>query len=219
MKNKLNKLKYALIAVAALILAVFFTGCTTEIELELKKNGTIDVKFAGTSGKAFAALMNAGNGTGSAGGDTVLFNTKEIEYEISQNGFSSVKAVTKSGTDLTVTMTDKNGKSALFTSGVVTAQNGKLSACLTPQTLKKFYDSADSQTVMFLDMLLSPIFNDEKMSQEEYLEILESFYGQEIADEIKDSSFRITLKNADGTKSVQTINFIKLLTLDEVIRF
>ena len=138
---------------------------------------------------------------------------------MSGNGFSNVKAVSKTGTDLTVSMTDKNGKSALFTSGVVSVQDGKLSATLSPQNLKKFYDSTDSQTVQFLDMLLSPVFNDEQMSQEEYIEVLASFYGEEIAEEIKTSSFRITLKNADGTKSVQTINFTKLLTLDEVLRF
>ena len=135
------------------------------------------------------------------------------------NGFSNVKAVSKKGSDLTVTMTDKNGKSALFTSGVVSVQDKKLQAALTPQTLVKFYKSADAQTVMFLDMLLAPIFNDEKMTQEEYVELLAAFYGEEIAEEIKNSSFRITLKNSDGSQTIQSIKFTKLLTLDEVLRF
>ena len=150
---------------------------------------------------------------------SVIFDTKEIEYEMGTNGFSNIKAVSKKGTDLTVSMTDKNRKSALFTSGVVSIENGKLSASLSPQNLVKFYKSADSQTVMFLDMLLAPVFNDEKMSQEEYSEVLEAFYGEEIAKEMKDSRFRITLKNPDGTQTVQSILFIKILTLDEIIRF
>ena len=216
-----NKLKHILIAAAALFAVTFFAGCTSEIELELHKDGSVDVKFSGSAGNAFAALINAANNTGidSDGQTTVVFDTQQIEYELAQNGFTNVKAVSKAGSDLTVSMTDKTGKSALFSSGVVKVENNKLSASLSPQTLKKFYDKADSQTVQFLDMLLSPVFNDEQMSQQEYLEILESFYGEEIAGEVKDSSFRITLKHPDGTKTVQTINFAKLLTLDETLRF
>ena len=216
-----NKLKAILIAAAAFFAVTVFAGCTSEIELELHKNGSVDVKFSGSAGNAFAALINAATNTGTAadGQTTVIFDTQQIEYEMAQNGFTNVKAVSKSGSDLTVTMTDKTGKSALFSSGVVKIENDRLTASLSPQTLKKFYDKADSQTVQFLDMLLSPVFNDEQMSQEEYLEILGSFYGEEIATEVKDSNFRITLKHADGTKTVQTINFAKLLTLDETLRF
>ena len=213
-----TKLKHAIIAAASLFAITFLAGCTSEIELELHKNGAVDVKFSGSAGPAFTALINAAIGTDSSA-DTVIFDTKQIEYEMAQNGFSNIKAVSKAGADLTVTMTDKNGKSALFSSGVVTAENGKLSAALSPQTLKKFYETADRQTTSFLDMLLSPVFNDEQITQEEYLEILGAFYGEEIAEEVGTSNFRITLKHADGTKTVQTINFAKLLTLDEVIRF
>ena len=206
---------------AGLALMVFCAGCTSEITLELKKDGSVDVEFSGVAGTAFATMINSVSGmsgNGAAAG-SVIFDTKEIEYEMSSNGFSQVKASSKKGSDLTVTMTDKNGKSALFTSGVVSVKDGKLNASLSPQSLVKFYKAADSQTVMFLDMLLAPIFNDEVMTQEEYLEVLASFYGDEIADEMKNSSFRITLKNPDGTKTIQNIGFTKLLTLNEVIRF
>ena len=208
---------------ASVALILLCASCTSEITLELKKDGSVDVQFSGVAGAAFATMINSvsgmsGNENGSTA-DTVIFDTKEIEYEMSSNGFSQVKAASKKGSDLTVTMTDKNGKSALFTSGVVNVKDGKLNASLSPQSLVKFYNSADSQTVQFLDLLLAPIFNDEKMSQEEYLEVLASFYGEEIAQEMKNSNFRITLKNPDGTKVVQTIPFGKLLTLSETIRF
>ena len=217
MKGKFSRIKYVITACAVLFCTAFLAGCTSEIELELKKDGSVDVKFTGSAGNAFASLISAG--TSASGATNVIFDTKEIEYEMAGNGFSNVKAASKKGADLTVTMTDKNGKSALFTSGVVSVQNGELSAALSPQSLKDFYNSADSQTVQFLDMLLSPVFNDEKMTQEEYIELLASFYGDEIANEIAQSNFRITLKNPDGTRKVQSINFAKLLCLDEVIRF
>ena len=218
MKNTLFRNLKLIFAAAALF--VLFASCTSEITLELKKDGSVEVEFSGAAGNAFATLIkSAGGMSETADSGSVIFDTKEIEYEMGTNGFSNIKAVSKKGTDLTVSMTDKNRKSALFTSGVVSIENGKLSASLSPQNLVKFYKSADSQTVMFLDMLLAPVFNDEKMSQEEYSEVLEAFYGEEIAKEMKDSRFRITLKNPDGTQTVQTVPFIKLLTLDEIIRF
>ena len=222
MKNFFRKKTLFVSALIVLAICTFFTGCTSEINLELKKDGSVDVVFSGSAGKAFAAMIASATGTStgsSTGATNVIFDTKEIEYEMAGNGFSNVKATSKTGTDLTVSMTDKNGKSALFSSGVITAQNGKLSATLTPQKLKSFYSKSDSQTVMFMDMLLAPIFNDEVMSEEEYLEVLASFYGQDIADEIKNADFRITLKNSDGTKTVQKLSLTKLLTLNEVIRF
>ncbi len=218
----LIKNKLCIAALTALLLGacIFCTGCTSEISLELQKDGSVTVNFNGTSGDAFATLINAAIGSSSStSSQNLVFNTEEIEYEMSKNGFTGVKAVSNNGKGLNVTMTDKNGKSALFSSGVVSAKNGKLQIILSREKLVDFYKKADSQTVMFLDMLLAPVFNDEKMSEEEYLEVLSSFYGQEIADEIAAADFRITLKNTDGTKSIHTIKLTKLLTLEEVLRF
>ena len=207
-------------AVLVLAAAVCFTGCTSEISMELKKDGSVSVDFNGVAGDAFAALINAAaGGNASASSQNLVFNTEEIEYEMSMNGFTNVKAASKNGKGLSVSMTDKNGKSALFSSGVVTAKNGKLEIVLSREKLVDFYTKADSQTLMFLDMLLAPVFNDEKMSEQEYLEVLAAFYGQEIADEIAEADFRISLKNADGTQTIQKIKITKLLTLDEVVRF
>ena len=66
-------------------------------------------------------------------------------------------------------------------------------------------------------MLLAPVFNDEVLSIDEYLDTIASFYGKEAADEIKASDFKITLTNADGTARVFTIPIAKLLTINEVI--
>lgn len=218
MKRIFKDKLFAAAAVLCLAVCTFFTGCTSQITLELKKDGSVDVIFDGSAGKAFASLINAAAGN-TTQADSVIFDTKEIEYEMAGNGFSNVKAVAKNGTNLTVSMTDKNGKSALFSSGVISTKDGKLTATLTPQKLKSFYEKADNQTVMFMDMLLAPVFNDEVMTQEEYLEVLGSFYGEEIADEIKNADFRITLKNPDGTQTIQKLSLTKLLTLNEVIRF
>ena len=63
MKFFLNrKLFYTIGAVFVLTAAVCFTGCTSEISLELKKDGSVNVDFNGVAGDAFASLINAAVG-------------------------------------------------------------------------------------------------------------------------------------------------------------
>lgn len=207
-------MKKILFSVVILLSSVFFFSCTSEIDISLNKDGSVDVRFEGSSGVAFAALIRSAAGVEE--GD-VVFDTREITAELTKNNFSSVNAVSKKGTDLSITMKDLQRKSPLFTSGVATVKDGKLFASLSADRLLNFYKASDEEVVSFLDMLLAPVFNDEVLSIEEYLDTIASFYGNEAAEEIKTSDFKITLTNADGTSRVFTIPIAKLLTINEVI--
>lgn len=191
--------------------AVFFAGCTADVKLELKQNGDVDVRFQGSAGAAFTKMIQASTGTG-----VEIYDTKEIEKELSKSGFSKVK-VTSNKADITVSMTENTAKSFLFTSGILTKTTTDLSTQINPKTLAAFYTTADEQIAMILDLLLAPVFNDETMSEEEYLETLASFYGDGIASELKESVVKLTLVNAQGKKATQTIPLTKLLCLAESI--
>ena len=52
---------------------------------------------------------------------------------------------------------------------------------------------------------LAPVFNNETMSETEYLEILGSFYGDGAADEVSKSIVKINLVSKDGSK--QTLKY------------
>lgn len=217
-RKSLGKTTGKLLFAAVLLVSVCaFSSCTSEIDLELMQNGEVAVKFNGVSGVAFETLIKSAMGLSDAENTSIIFDTKEISYEMAKNGFENVKATSNKGTDLAITMEDKTHKSTLFTSGVAAILNNKLKATLSAKNLKSFYSKADDQTVQFLDILLSPVFNDEVMSEEEYLEVISSFYGEEVAEEIRTSNFRVTLRNPDGSKSVQNISISKLLTLNEII--
>lgn len=213
--KKLNKIKLCIcVFLSAVILTFSFASCTSEIDIQLKADNTIDVKFSGEAGIAFEQLIRSSTGVTDG---NIVFDTENISYELSKNGFTNVSAVSKHGTDLTVTMSDKNQTSPLFKSKIINTENNKLTASLTPKKLIDFYNSSDDQIVMFLDMMLSPLFNDEVMSESEYIETMASFYGDKAAKEISDSSFKISLINPDGKKAVYNIPMAHLLTLNEVI--
>lgn len=201
-----------------LLLSVIFTlaltSCTSEIEIKLNQAGKIDVRFNGVSGVAFSTLIRSASGV--EDGD-VVFDTKEIAYELGKNGFTDVTVLSKSGTDLTITMSDKDKKSSLYTSGVLETDKTAISATLSAKKLMNFYNASDDEIVTFLDMLLAPVFNDEVMSENEYIDTISAFYGKAAAKEIGESNFKITLVNSDGKSSVYIIPMVKLLTLNETL--
>ena len=79
MKNTLSKTLKLIFACAGLI--ILCASCTSEITLELKKDGSVNVEFSGAAGNAFAALINSASGMSSenASSGSVIFDTNEIE--------------------------------------------------------------------------------------------------------------------------------------------
>ena len=71
---------------------------------------------------------------------------------------------------------------------------------------------------MVLDLLVAPVFSGDDSSQNEYLELIESFYGEGAAKEIKTSIVDITIINADGTKTTKKLPLVDLVTLNEDIK-
>lgn len=192
-----------------LSLSVFFISCTAEATLELKSSGQISISFTGATGEAFTKMISAAVGEK----DGMVFDTKEIGYELAKSGFTKVKATSKTGKDVFITMEDEKQKSYLFRSGVVSVANNSIEMNLNKKSVVNFYNMADEQIVAVLDLLLAPVFNDEVMSETEYLETLSAFYGQNAADELQSSNLKVTLIALDGSKKIHTIPFATILTL------
>lgn len=193
-----------LILIASLLFSVFLFSCNVDLQLSLKKDGSVDITFNGGAGKAFSKMILSATGESADS----IYDTKEIGYELAKAGFSNVKVVKgKTGTDLVITMTDLKQSSYLFTSGIVREEKGVLKTHITPKSLKDFYASADEQTQMVLDLFLAPVFNDEQMSVAEYLEMLGTIYGADAAREVDESVINVTSVALDGTKSQKRISF------------
>ncbi|MCQ2589056.1 MAG: hypothetical protein MJ179_01400 [Treponema sp.] len=196
------------------LLTVFLTlmvSCSSKIDLELNNDGTVNLSFDGETGKSLEKLIRT---TQNVKSGKPVFNTSGIQSDLIADGFSDVKVTTPQLTELYVQAKDKKQKSMFFTSNLVSTKNNKLCVNLSPRTLVDFYENADPELALYLDMLLSPVFNGEDMSEAEYLELISAFYGPEVAAELKKAQIQLTLKNPDGKKSVHNISLVKLLTLN-----
>ena len=201
-----NKFGMTLSFILILIFHLLFISCQAEVTLTVQSDDSVAIVFEGGAGEAFtrmissAAGMNGAAAAESQGSSDFLIDEASVSYELAKAGFSDVKVLQKKGGAVRISMTDKVQSSYLFTSKIVNAEKGKLSASLSRKSLEDFYASADEQTRMILDLFLAPVFNDEEMTEAEYLEMVGAFYGEAAAKEVSESLVKINLISKDGSK-------------------
>ena len=200
----------------SIIFSVFlFFSCSAEITLEAKKDGGVKISYAGDfSGEFLQFLINQDDGNDETDFDNLEnaeIDVQVLKESLKNSGFENVQIISGKLKNLLIIMEDKSQKSDLFYSKLLKIQNGTISVDFSYENLKNFYENADEQLQSDLDLLLAPVFNDEKMSETEYLETIAAFYGEKMAGELAESFVRLIVINADGKKQVQNISIPKLL--------
>lgn len=204
------------IIISALLLCIgLFASCTSSLDLELNKDGSVNIEFNGETGKSLETLIRTSQNIKK---DAPIFNTRGIQADLIADGFTKVEVKAPKTSQLVATMKDEKKKTMFFTSGIVSVSNNKLKINLSPRTLVDFYEYADPELSMYLDMLLSPVFNGEEMTETEYLELVQAFYGAAVASDLKKANIVLNLKNPDGTKTSHKISLVTLLTLNKSLQ-
>ncbi len=194
-----------------ILTAGLFFSCSTEVTLTLQEDDSLDIRFEGGAGAAFARMISSAAGMSSGEEDGLVIDTASVSYELARAGFSDVKVNQKKGGAVSISMQDKKQTSYLFTSKIIKSEKNKIIASITRKSLEDFYSFADEQTRMILDLFLAPVFNDENMSEAEYLEMLASFYGEGAAKEVEESLVIINLVDKEGKKETLRLPLIQLM--------
>ena len=211
------KMKKIFFVFAILISALLMTSCNLNITLQMLKDGALAISFEGGAGQAFTQMLLSAAGISSEPNTNALnqsFDFKEIEYELSKAGFTNTQSQSRGTSSVRISMHDQKRTSYIFSSGIVSQEKEQLKLNLSRKALVDFYNSADQQTSMILDLFLAPVFNDEEMTETEYIQMLATFYGQDAANEVRDSFINITLKDLDGKVSKQKLPLTYLLCLN-----
>lgn len=192
-----------------------FFSCSAEIVFEVKKDGNVKISYDGDLSGDFLQFFINQNGKNTELDLENIENT-ELDVEVlteslKNSGFENVQILSGKLKNILITMEDKSQKSVLFYSKLLKMQNGSLSVDFSYENLRNFYENADEQLQSDLDLLLAPVFNDEKMTETEYLEIIATFYGEKMASELAESFISLIVINIDGKQQVQKISIPKIL--------
>ena len=192
-----------------------FFSCSAEIVFEVKKDGNVKISYDGDLSGDFLQFLINQNGKNTELDLGNIENT-ELDAEVlteslKNSGFENVQILSGKLKNILITMEDKSQKSVLFYSKLLKMQNGSLSVDFSYENLRNFYENADEQLQSDLDLLLAPVFNDEKMTETEYLETIATFYGEKMASELAESFISLIVINIDGKQQVQKISIPKIL--------
>ena len=200
---------------------LLFASCQTEVTLTLQKDDSVDIRFEGGAGEAFSKMISAAAGLekkdSETGASALLIDSDSVSYELAKAGFSNVKVNQKKNGTVSISMADAKQSSYLFTSKILKteknkdADKDKLKPAITRKSLEDFYAYSDEQTRMILDLFLAPVFNDEEMTEPEYIEMIGAFYGEAAAKEVSQSTIKINLISRDGTKETLRIPLAQLM--------
>ena len=201
-----------------------FSSCKVFLSLTQNQNGDVNVEFSGIPEEAFINTIKSFLATDSESttNKNLIIDTAQIKSFLINSGFTNVKVSNQIGANIDIKMTIPKDKTFIFDSKLVFSNNSESNSSfgieLSPATLQTFYANADEQIISILDILISPAFYGEEISEEEYIETIASLYGNDVAAEMNKSEIYITLKNKSGKILKKSLPLKTLLTLKQAIK-
>ena len=185
------------------------------------QNDDIAVEFSGIPEEAFIKTIKsflANNSEEVAANNNFIIDTTQIKDFLISSGFLDVQVSNQLGSNVDIKMTVPKDKTFIFDSKLVFSNSSTFGIELSPKTLQAFYANADEQIISILDILLSPAFYGEEISEPEYIETIAALYGNDVATEMDNSTIFITLKNKNGKVVKKSLPLKTLLTLKQYVK-
>ena len=199
-----------------------FSSCKVFLSLTQNQNGDVNVEFSGIPEEAFINTIKSFLATDSESttNKNLIIDTAQIKSFLINSGFTNVEVSNQIGANVDIKMTIPKDITFIFDSHLLEEDetNNSFSINLSPATLQTFYTNADEQIISILDILISPAFYGEEISEEEYIETIASLYGNDVAAEMNKSEIYITLKNKSGKVVKKSLPLKTLLTLKQSIK-
>lgn len=221
---KKNRFAKFLIFSFSFLICCVFSSCKVFLSLTQNQNGDVNVEFSGIPEEAFINTIKSFLATDSESttNKNLIIDTAQIKSFLINSGFTNVEVSNQIGANVDIKMTIPKDKTFIFDSKLVFSNNSESNSSfgieLSPATLQTFYANADEQIISILDILISPAFYGEEISEEEYIETIASLYGNDVAAEMNKSEIYITLKNKSGKTLKKSLPLKTLLTLKQSIK-
>lgn len=180
-----------------IFMSLIFCSCDGYAKLQLEKSGAVSFGFVGNLGNAFQDMI-------SSVGEDVTIDEEGIATELVNAGFANVKVAAKNQ-NIMISFTDETRDSYLFESGIVSVKNDDIKLSITPANFLKLYNAAGEDIQMLLDLFISPVLNDEVMTEEEYVDTIAVTYGEDAGKEIDESSVYFSVVNSKGKEKKKSI--------------
>ncbi len=196
--------------VLAILTLIFATSCESSLKITL----TTDLprfSYSGSLGDAFYSTISTVMGLGEAASDDFL-DAEDIKNGLSQSGFTNVSAKNTQKNSFSVDFSpSKEGDDPVSLSGILKYDAYKKPYLeFSKEKFQSLYSLVPFEIQSHLDMFMAPSFTGEEMSDEEYLDLLASVYGQKLSDEIKKSKINFVFVQ-EKSESKMSLSLLSIL--------
>ncbi len=202
--------------VILLIAGILLSSCSVKITMTAHVDDSGNLIFSSEIGKNLRDTILSFT-AGST--NTSLYDAETIKSQLEETGLQNVIVSVKNDTNLTISGKIQNVnegfKSVPDMVSTETLADGKkiLKLNISPEILQQAQKVFPEDVSSYIDLLMAPVFTGEQMTEDEYIDLIESVYGSSIAQEIKKGTIDIILKSSNGTSSNYSMKITELLTL------
>ena len=182
-----------------------FTGCSPAVVVTIAPESATAAENAGNA--AFSAEISP---TAEkivrrfTSANSPIFDKAEITKSLTAAGFkiNSLDFPGTAGIAMSLTVPELDG--LLNKSVSVAKADKRMNLVISRESIKTAIEAMPASTGDYLDLLMAPVFTDEKLSTAEYEDTIGSAYGKTIVAELKKSFFTLTVKCPNAVRTAKT---------------
>lgn len=230
--------------IAIFAISAIFCGCQADLKIIANPDKSFLLEFNSPIGENFVSALEylsqipeqfseSSQNIASPGQNqsqnfdlSQIIDTKEIENEMNLRYFSQsqVKIQKKSAKSYDFIANSKIKNIAKFPKECLSQEklpNGKnrVTFSLGPKILQATLLRDETTLKGFAEILMAPLVTGEKMSAEEYRDLLAAVFGEAVTDDLLSGEFKVDFVCPDGTILSQKIPMADLLIANENVHF
>ena len=210
--------------VLSFLMLLGFSGCSSNLVLKAQKDLSSTVNLELHTGESLNSILKALFGSENL---SVIMNTAEIKQALEGNDFYNVSAeVNSSAFELSGTIAASSNQNSSTQKGLmlkdfVECTPSSLTLTVNPEKLLSLYASLPQESAYLIDLFIAPVFTGEEMTEEEYVELIQAFYGESVASELQNAKLNVVLCSPSDKKIQKSFELpvLELLCLSEEKEF
>ena len=177
-------------------------SCSPELSISLKNDDSVDVQFEISNTESFFSNFSAFMDFS----EENFYDKEILSSNLHSIGFSNINLESGKNADLKLSAKLKNFSqiendnpvSTLFTK-----KENSFEISINPDNLIDILETLPDVTD-YLDLLMAPVYTGEELSEQEYLELFASVYGESFAKDFENTNFVVQIEVLDKIQNIET---------------
>ena len=186
------------------ILTLIFTilSCSPALSISLKNDDSVDIQLEISNTESFFSNFSAFMDFS----EENFYDKEFLSLNLEELGFSNINLETGKNADLKLSaqlknfsqLDEENPITSLFTKN-----ENSFEISINPDNLIDILETLPEATD-YLDLLMAPVYTGEELTEQEYLELFATVYGESFAKDFENTNFVLQVNVLNKIKNIET---------------